>query len=99
LLYMNCHIHVDVCSTVTVFMYLYKYLFKGPDQARFRFETAAGGLTSVVVDNEFRDYISGRYFSFSEAVCWIFSFGLILKRPPVRCLPVYLENSQLGQMK
>ena len=32
---MQCHIHVDVCFTVNVFMYLYKYLFKGPDQARY----------------------------------------------------------------
>ena len=98
LLYMNCHIHVDVCSTVTVFMYLYKYLFKGPDRTRFRFQTAADGSTSAMVDNEFHDYINGRYLSSSEAVYRIFNFHLTSKRPSVRCLPVHLENSQLGQM-
>jgi len=99
LLYMNSHIHVDVCSNVTVFMYLYKYLFKGPDQARFRFETNPDGSSEAVVDDEFRDYISGRYLSSSEAVYRIFSFNITSKRPPVRCLPIHLENRQLGQMK
>lgn len=98
LLYMNCHIHVDVCSTVTVFMYLYKYLFKGPDRTRFHLQTASDGSTSMVVDDEFRDYISGRYLSSSEAVYRIFSFHLTSKRPAVRCLPVHLENGQFGQM-
>ena len=31
----HCHIYVDVCATCMVFLYLYKYLFKGPDHARF----------------------------------------------------------------
>ena len=25
------HVNVDVCFTVNMFIYLYKYLFKGPD--------------------------------------------------------------------
>jgi hypothetical protein len=50
------------------------------------------------VEDEFRDYISGRYLLSSEAVYRTFSFNLTSKRPPVRCLPVHLENSQLGQM-
>jgi hypothetical protein len=99
LLYMNCHIHVDVCSNVTAFMYLYKYLFKGPDKTRFRFETTVDGSVSAEVDDEFHDYISGRYLSSSEAVYRIFNFNVTSKRPAVRCLPVHLENSQLGQMK
>ena len=99
LLYMNSHIHVDVCSTVTVFMYPYKYLFKGPDQTRFRFETTADGSSTAVVDDEFHEYISGRYLLSSKAVYRIFSFNLTSKRPLVRCLPVHLEHTQLGQMK
>jgi len=35
--FMQCHINVDICFTVNVFMYLFKYLFKGPDRARFAF--------------------------------------------------------------
>jgi hypothetical protein len=79
-------------------MYLYKYLFKGPDRTQFRFHTAADGSTSAVVEDEFQDYISGRYLSSSEAVYRIFSFNVISKRPAVRCLPIHLENGQIGQM-
>ena len=32
---MECHINIDVCFTVNIFMYLYKYLFKGPDHSNF----------------------------------------------------------------
>ena len=98
LLYLGCHIHVDVCSSVTAFMYLYKYLFKGPDKTQFRLQTAADGSTTAVVDDEFEDYITGRYLSSSEAVYRIFSFHITSKQPAVRCLPVHLENGQIGQM-
>jgi hypothetical protein len=96
LLYINCYIHIDVCSNVTVFIYLYKYLFKGPDQARFRFETATDRSISAIVDDEFYDYISSCYLLSSEAVYRILSFNITSKRPPIQCLPVYLENTQLG---
>jgi hypothetical protein len=33
--YLNYHIYINVCSSVTIFMYLFKYLFKGPDQTHF----------------------------------------------------------------
>ncbi|KAK1718509.1 hypothetical protein BDP67DRAFT_203142 [Colletotrichum lupini] len=33
---MDSHIHVDVCLSVNVFMYLFKYLFKGPDKTKLR---------------------------------------------------------------
>ena len=32
---LDCHIYVDVVFTVSVFTYLYKYLYKGPDHAWF----------------------------------------------------------------
>jgi hypothetical protein len=54
---LRCHIHIDMCSSGTAFMYLYKYLFKGPDRTQFRFHTAADGSTSAVVEDEFQDYI------------------------------------------
>jgi hypothetical protein len=96
--YMNCHIHVDVCSSVTVFMYLYKYLFKGSDQTQFNFQAASEGSASALIEDEFDDYISSHYLSFSEAVYQIFSFHITSKNPPVKCLSVHLENEQLGQM-
>jgi hypothetical protein len=98
LAYLDCHIHVDVCSTVNVFIYLYKYLFKGPDRTQFTFHESDDPLSQEVPD-EFKNYISGRYLSSSEAVYRIFSFKTTSKQPPVRSLTVHLENQHLGQMQ
>ena len=35
LLLLKCHIHMDICFTANVVLYLYKYLFKGADTTRF----------------------------------------------------------------
>lgn len=34
--FMNCHAMCDICFTVGIFMYLYKYLFKDFDRGSFR---------------------------------------------------------------
>ena len=57
---MECHINVDVCFTVNIFMYLYKYLFKGPDHSNFALTW--GQPQSQADDtesNELDDYING----------------------------------------
>ncbi|KAF6514101.1 hypothetical protein HZS61_006357 [Fusarium oxysporum f. sp. conglutinans] len=95
ILYMDCHINVDVCLSVNVFMYLFKYLFKGPDKTSFR---VSDDSPASDMPDEYKDYIAARYLSSSEAAYRIFSFSIVTKEPSVRCLPVHLENHQLGQM-
>ena len=63
---LKCHLHVDIYFTVNVFMYLYKYLFKGPDYTQF--QLMEDGTMTNEIENEFKDYIHGRYLSSSEAV-------------------------------
>ena len=89
---LECHINVDVCFTVNIFMYLYKYLFKGPDQAKFIVEGEEEPF------NEFEDYINARYLSSSEAVWRILNFDITNKSPSVISLSVHLPNRNLGQM-
>jgi hypothetical protein len=50
---MQCYIHVDVCFTVNVVLYLYKYLYKGPNTARY---TVNVSVAEDVPRNEFDDY-------------------------------------------
>jgi len=35
LLLLKCYVHVDICFTANIVLYLYKYLFKGLDTTRF----------------------------------------------------------------
>jgi hypothetical protein len=97
---LDCHIYADVCSTATIFLYLFKYLFKGPDRARFGIRTLHDDRADGEEDqvDEFRDYMNARYLSSSEAVYRILNFHTVSKRPGVRCLSVHLEGKNLGRM-
>ncbi len=82
----NCHINVEICSTVTSIKYLYKYVYKGSDRARVAI--ARPGV------NEIERFQDVRYISNVEA-CWrIFDFPLQEKSHSVTRLPVHLENCQ-----
>ena len=84
----NCHINVEVCSTVKAVKYLHKYVFKGPDRACVRVEAG-----ERVVD-EIKDYLDGRWVSPNEA-CWrIFGFGMHGSLHSVVRLPVHLPGQQ-----
>lgn len=93
---LQCHLHVDICFTVNVFMYLYKYLFKGPDHTNFHIMETDGISTNNT--DEFHDYIHGRYLSSSEAVWRIFNYYFTHQWPTVKALRVYLPHQGLHQM-
>src|SRR4051812_3030093 len=92
---LDCHVNVDVCFTVNVFMYLYKYLFKGPDRAKFAIRVAGVDQDPV---NEVEDYVKARYLSASEAAWRICSFDITTKTPAVVPIPVHLPGANFHQM-
>ena len=96
---LDCHIYCDICSSATIFLYLFKYLFKGPDQAKFSFRNLSADTEDFEVVDEFQDYMNSRYLSTSEGVYRILGFNIVYKNPSVRCLPVHLENKNLPRMK
>ena len=93
---LECHIYVDLCSSALIFLYLFKYLFKGPD--RTRFSLRRGFAENDAVD-EYDDYMNGRYLSATEGVYRSCNFDIVFKRPAVRCLPVHLEGENLGDIR
>ncbi|XP_074296881.1 uncharacterized protein LOC141627538 [Silene latifolia] len=86
----DCHLNVEVCSTIKIVKYLYKYVYKGHD--RISFNVAAGETTQYV--DEIERYQSGRWVSPPEAAWRIFGFNLFDIYPPVHPLPVYTPNGQ-----
>jgi hypothetical protein len=89
---LDCHIHVDIVFTVAVFMYLYKYLFKGPDHMYFRVQQDSDNTIDKV-----SDYVDGRYLSAPEAAWRILGFEITSKDPSVTCLPVHLPGENIPQ--
>jgi len=65
----DCHVNVDMTFTVNIFMYLYKYLFKGPDSTRYMITNPKQQHT-----DEIKDYFNAICVRASEATWSIFGF-------------------------
>jgi hypothetical protein len=78
----HCHIYVDVCATSMIFLYLYKYLFKGPGHARFTVHSLEQDIDGDRPRDEYQVFMNGRYLSSSEAIYRFFVSGNI----PVWCV-------------
>jgi hypothetical protein len=90
---MDCHVNVDVAFTANIFIYLYKYMFKGPDKAKFSIRNPE---TDHV--DEFEDWINARYLSASEAAWRIFGYETSRKSPAVIAIYCHLPDHNLFQM-
>ncbi|GKB09795.1 ATP-dependent DNA helicase PIF1-like protein [Tanacetum coccineum] len=86
----DCHINVEICSTIKAVKYIYKYICKGSDRITFAVSSSNG---STLVD-EIEQYQSGRWVSPPEAAWRIFRFPLSEIKPAVIHLQLHLENHQ-----
>ncbi|XP_074288129.1 uncharacterized protein LOC141613293 [Silene latifolia] len=91
----DCHLNVEVCSTIQAVKYLYKYVYKGHDKISFNV-TAAD--TPQVID-EIEHFQSGRWVSPCEAMWRIYGIDLYEMQPPVIPLQIHLPNMQSIQIR
>ena len=84
---MNCHLNVELCSSIKSIKYVLKYVHKGSDQATFK-------VTEQATRDEVSDFINARYIGSTEAAWRIFSMPMHERFPPVMQLAVHLENGQ-----
>ncbi|XP_075492550.1 uncharacterized protein LOC142530613 [Primulina tabacum] len=87
----NCHINVEICSTIHAVKYIYKYIYKGHDKILY---TLLGDEQDPVVDEE-KNFQAARWILPPESIWRIFGFDLNHVYPTVICLPVHLENEQV----
>src|ERR1700739_3766401 len=92
---MQCHVHVDICFTINIVLYLYKYLYKGPDTIRYSVNVS---VAKEAPRNEFDDYQLGRFLSSSESAWRILNYHITRATPSVIALGIHLPDWQLGQM-
>jgi len=78
----NCHINVEICSSITAIKYLFKYVYKGHDRA----------TVEVRNNDEISLYLDARYISASEASWRIFHYRLHNEKPDVIQLCVHLPG-------
>ncbi|XP_010229638.1 uncharacterized protein LOC104582051 [Brachypodium distachyon] len=87
----NCHINVEVCSSIKAVKYIYKYIYKGGDQTSMNFEQpdSEGNI------DEIKRYIDARRVTPPEALWRIFGFNLYDNSPSVLQLPLHLPGMHM----
>ena len=87
----DCHINVEIASSISAVKYLFKYVYKGSDRSSFVLHTADQEI------NEIQHYLDGRYISPVEACYRLFGYDLTEHFPSVVRLVVHAENEQVIQ--
>nr|XP_051201884.1 uncharacterized protein LOC127315434 [Lolium perenne] len=82
----NCHINVEVCSSIKAVKYLYKYIYKGHDRTSFNIDQPDNDGNI----DEIKRYVDARWVTPPEAMWRIFGFKLCDNSPSVLQLPLHL---------
>ncbi|XP_078433135.1 uncharacterized protein LOC144704557 isoform X1 [Wolffia australiana] len=98
----NCHINVEICSSIQSVKYLYKYVYKGHDRIQAKLSTKVLLVTDAILrapqnitsNDEAQQYLDARYVSTSEAFWRICKFSMQKMYPSVYALQVHDENMQ-----
>ncbi|ETV87170.1 hypothetical protein H257_02145 [Aphanomyces astaci] len=87
----NCHINVEVCTSINAVKYLYKYVYKGTDWITYAVFTDRERQPML---DEAREYVEGRYVSSLEAITRIRCYDLQRMSHAVEVLPVHEKDQQ-----
>jgi hypothetical protein len=85
----NCHINVEVCSSIKSVKYVFKYVYMGHDMTTVHVEP--DGTEQI---NEINNFQDACWVSPPEAMWRIFGFSLSEIHPSVRMLTIHLPNQQ-----
>lgn len=98
LLKYDCHINVEICSTIRSVKYLYKYVYKGNDRTMVRISNVKGNKSQKSNNtknvDEIKQYVDCRYISSIEAAYRLLEFNMHGRYPSVLPLMVHLPDEQ-----
>ncbi|KAL0440130.1 UNVERIFIED_CONTAM: hypothetical protein Slati_2496000 [Sesamum latifolium] len=83
LLKYDCHINVEICSSIKSIKYLYKYVYEGPDCVVFEVRPGPNY-------DEISQYVDGRWIFAPEALWKIYKFPMSKIYPSVVRLQIHL---------
>jgi len=87
------HVNVEFAGYVFLVLYLYKYIFKGPDRARVEIRDGVGDAQREEDRDEITRYVRSRYLSSMECMWTTLRYQTYpATSPPVRCVVVQLPS-------
>jgi hypothetical protein len=96
----NCHINVEVYSSIKYAKYLYKYVFKGHDHVSILIDQARANMDGQpLVINEIKQCRDGRCIIAIEAIYILYGFSLYDMSPPVLQMQVHLLGKHMVAYK
>ena len=93
----NCHINVEVSSSIKSCKYLYKYAYKGMDCASF--SVADHDQNGEIEINEIKQYRKARCITFIEAVYRLYRFPMFSMYPHILQMQVHLPGMHMVPFK
>ncbi|KAL5556293.1 hypothetical protein UlMin_038529 [Ulmus minor] len=87
----DCHINVEICSTIKAVKYLYKYVYKGYDRISF----CINAKDDIIDIDEIKRFQSTRWIYPPKEMWRIYGFILYEIYPSVISLQLHLEDNQL----
>lgn len=90
----DCHLNVEVCTTVKSVKYIYKYVYKGYDCATLEFGRVNGDEHGEMVIDEIQNFLNGRYVGSTEATWRIFEYPMHFQSHTIIRLDCHLPERQ-----
>ncbi|MEG0411226.1 MAG: hypothetical protein RR538_09755, partial [Erysipelotrichaceae bacterium] len=85
LLKYNCHINVEICTSLKSVKYIFKYVYKGYDCADIK----------IYYNNEIEHFVNTKYVIESEAAWRLYEYKMNDKSDTIIRLPIHLPNRQM----
>jgi hypothetical protein len=89
----NCHINVEICSSIKAVKCMYKYIYKGPNGASYSVDKSDNG-DKVVID-EIKWFRDARCVTPPEAAYRLYGFSLYQMYPSVLQLIEQLSSMHM----
>eukprot|EP00794_Sanderia_malayensis_P012595 gene12595-biopygen10032 len=96
LLKFDCHMNVEVCTTVKSVKYIFKYIHKGNDMAHVEIREGHEEANSRqdIVHDEIRQYLNSRYVGPHQAVYKLMQYEMHDKSHTIIRLAIHLPHQQ-----
>lgn len=94
----NCHLNVEVCTTIKSVKYIYKYVYKGYDSATIELGNVTEQNQEHHID-EIHNFLNGRYVGSTEAVWRIFEFPMHYQSHTIYRLDLHLPCQAVQNVK